>query len=293
MHSTLRSLALAAALALSPALAHAGWVIDWTTTASNQKGVAMPSQQATQSISTDHVRMDQPEVITIIDYSKDQMVMMNPNKQYFWSGSTDDYVHEMTRTRDAAMRDRVGSMTGKPVKPDAPAESTPRTIDESKLPPVSITSAGTKEKIAGYEAEKYDVKVNGELFEELWIAPLDLSADINYDRFIAQQLKNSAAMMGKSADSYNAVYRNPEYRRLTEKATVLKSVTHHLAGTFDRTATSVQQKDVPASAFTVPDAYRKVRLSDLLEPPPAAPPADKNAPLVMPTAHPLPKKPKT
>lgn len=291
MPSTLRSLAFVAALALSPSLAHAGWVIDWTTSASNQKGVAMPPQTATQSISGNQLRMEQPEVITITDYGKDRMVMINPAKQYFWSGTMDDYIRDMTRARDAAMRERIGSMTGKPVKPGDPVpESTPNTVDVSKLPPVSITSTGVKEKIAGYETEKYDVKVNGELFEELWIAPLDLSADINYDKFLAQQLKNSAAMQGKSADSYNALYRSPEHRRLTEKATVLKDVTHHLAGTFTRTATSVQQQDVPASAFAAPDSYRKVRLSDLLEPPPAAP-ADSHAPMVMPTAHPL--KPET
>jgi hypothetical protein len=224
--------------------------------------------------------MDQPEVVTIIDYDKDRFVMMNPVKQFFWSGTTGDYVREMSRAREAAMRERIGSLTGKPAKQDqaAVADPTPREVDPAKLPPVSITSSGVKEKIAGYDTEKYDVKVDGQLFEEIWIAPLDLSADINYDRFIAQQLKNSAAMQGKSADDYNALYRDPEYRRLTEKATVLKTVTHHLAGTFERTATSVEKRDVPAATFTVPESYRKVRLSDLLEPPPAAPPADASSP---------------
>jgi hypothetical protein len=285
MPSTLRSLAVLAVLALSPSLAQAGWVMEWSTTATTQKGQKMPAQQATQSISANQIRMDQPEVVTIIDYDKDRFVMMNPTKHFFWSGTSSDYVSEMTRTREAAMRERIGNLTGKPAKPGeaaAATESTPRPVDPAKLPPVSITSTGVKEKIAGYDTEKYEVKVDGQLFEEIWIAPLDLSADVNYDRFMAQQLKNSAAMQGKSADAYSAVYRDPEYRRLTEKATVLKNVTHHLAGTFERTATSVEKRDVPASAFTVPESYRKVRLSDLLEPPPAAPAADSSPPKAMP-----------
>lgn len=283
MSNTLRSLVVLAALALSPTLAQAGWVVQWSTTATNQKGESMPTQQATQSIAANRVRMDQPEVVTIVDYGADRFTMMNPSKEYFWSGSSDEYVREMTRARAAAMRERIGQIAGqsgkKGTKEEAPAaDPTPRVIDPTKLPPVSITAVGIKEKIAGYEAEKYDVRVDGQLFEELWIAPIDMSADLNFDRFMDQQLKNSAAMQGKSADQYNAIYRSPEYRRLTEKATVVKNVTHHIAGSFARTATSVEQRDVPDSAFAVPEAYRKVRLSDLLAPPPAAAPASTGQP---------------
>jgi hypothetical protein len=278
MPTTLRSFAVLAALVLSPSLAHAGWVLQWQTAASTGKGEKMPSQKATQSIADNQVRMDQPEVITIIDYSKDRFVMMNPTKQFFWSGTTDDFVREMTRSRDNAMREKIGSLTGQNKKKNkaeaAAADPAPKPIDVSKLPPVSITPAGAQEKIAGYDTQKYEVRVNGDLFEELWIAPLDISADVDPERLNAQLLKNSAAMQGKSADAYNALYRDAEYRRLTDKAMVLKTVTHHVAGSFERTATSVEKRDVPASTFAVPDTYRKVRLSDLLDPPPAMPAAN-------------------
>lgn len=277
MLTTLRSFAVLTALVLSPSLAHAGWVLQWKTAASNGKGEEMQSQKATQSISENQVRMEQPEVITIIDYNKDHFVMMNPTKQFFWSGTTDEFVREMTRARDAAMHEKIGSLTGQKAKNKAEAaaaDAAPKPIDVSKLPPVSITPSGVQEKIAGYDTQKYEVRVDGDLFEEIWIAPLDMSADINPDRFNAQLLKNSAAMQGKSADSYNALYRDAEYRRLTDKAMILKTVTHHVAGTFERTATSVEKRDVPASTFTVPDSYRKVRLSDLLDAPPAAPAAE-------------------
>ncbi|MFN8640311.1 MAG: hypothetical protein U0802_01090 [Candidatus Binatia bacterium] len=274
MPSTLRSLTVVATLALSPTLAQAGWVLEWSTTAANQKGASLSSQQATQSVSGNRVRMEQPEVVTIADYNTDRFTMMNPKREYFWSGSSDDYVREMARGRSEAMRVRIGEMTGKKGEKKEAGEPTPRAIDPAKLPPVSITAAGTTEQIAGHEAVKYEVRVDGQLFEELWIAPIDMSADLTYDRYMAQQLKNSAAMQGKSADQYNAVYRDPEYRRLTEKATIVKNVTHHVAGTFTRTATSVAQRDVPDSAFAVPESYRKVRLGDLLEAPPTPAPAN-------------------
>src|SRR5689334_12750435 len=149
MPSSLRSFAVLAVLALTPTLAQAGWVIEWNASSTNQKGQNMPAQKATQSISGNQVRMEQPEVITIVDYNKDRFVMMNPVKQYFWSGSTDQYVSEMTHNRDAAMRERIGDLTGDQKKqPEPAADPTPRTIDPAKLPPVSITSAGVTEKIA-------------------------------------------------------------------------------------------------------------------------------------------------
>ena len=107
MLTTLRSYAVLAALVLSPSLAQAGWVLQWQTAASNGKGEPMPSQKATQSIAENQARMDQPEVITIMDYNKDRFVMMNPTKQFFWSGTTDEFVREMTRARDTAMQEKI------------------------------------------------------------------------------------------------------------------------------------------------------------------------------------------
>lgn len=265
----LRCLTLLAALTL-PAVTHAGWIIDWTTTATNSKGEAMPSQTATQSIAGNKVRMEQPHIVTITDYAADRFTMMNPEKEYFWSGSTAEYTREMSRNRAEAAQDRIAAMAGTKKKlKDKPVDPpTPGPIDPATLPPVSITASGSTERIAGYDAQKYEVHVDGELFEEIWVAPLDLSADLDVDRFLAQQRQTGRAMQGKSARSYNALYHSPDYRRLFERQFPVKTVTHHIAGSFERKATSARQADVPASTFAVPENYRKVRLADLLDPPP-------------------------
>jgi len=282
MLRVIRMLSLCCLAALVPATAGAGWVIDWSTTAVNQNGERMAVQRATQAIAGNRVRMQQPEVITVIDYGRDQYTLMNVKKQYFWSGSIDDYLREMGQHRQTAMRERVAAMgmaekmSKKNAEKNAGNRATDqktKTIGPGDLPPVSITSAGTQEKIAGYDAEKYDVKVDGELFQELWLAHgLDLSADLDAARYQAIQEKTGSAMMGKSSKQYNALYRDPQYRALVAKAFVLKSVTHHLAGGYERIATAVRQEDVPASTFEVPDSFRKVRLADLFDPPPTPAP---------------------
>ncbi len=289
MLRALRMLFLCLSPAVLPLAAQAGWVINWSTTAENAKGERMATQTATQSISGNRVRMQQPDVITIADYTRDEFTLINQKKQFFWTGTTDEYVRQMGEHRQSAMKDRVAAMgMAEKLKKqkddskknrDAAKEKRP-TPEKAPLPPVSITSTGTREKIAGYDTEKYDVKVDGELFQELWMTTgLNVSADLDAAKFIAQQQKTAATMMGKSSQQYNALYNDAEYRGMIERGFILKSVIHHLAGGYDRTATAVKQEEVPASAFTVPEKYRRVRLADLFDPPPtpapraAAPPS--------------------
>jgi hypothetical protein len=182
----------------------------------------------------------------------------------------------MTTSRAAKMEQKYGNTSDSPAldhkkrreHPRKTKEYTPPKVDASKLPPLSVTKTGITAKVAGYDTEKYDIHVNGELFQEIWVAPsLDLSGDLNFDSFLAVQRKMSAARMGKTADYYNALYLSEDYRKLLEKAFVLKAITHHIAGGYERVATSFEQSDVPAARFAVPEAYRRVRLSDVLTQP--------------------------
>lgn len=275
-----------------PAAVEAGWVIEWDSAAVNGEGQRLGNQRATQSIAANRVRMQQPETITLIDYGKDRFTLINPAKSYFWTGSVDDYVRDMAAHRQEAMRERVSSLGQAEAIKRKRAESgedagrpssTPRRFDKADLPPVSLTNTGQRETIAGYETEKYDVLVDGELFQEFWLAPaLNLGADLDPAKYLAQQEKTGASMMGKAAKQHNALYHDPQYRALVEKGFVLKSVVHHLSGRFERVAVSVKQEDVPASAFEVPDGYRRVRLSDMFDPPPTPAPR----PFTQPGANP-------
>lgn len=280
-----RALTLLLTIALAPTAADAGWMLEWNMTAFNQKGDRLPSEAASQSIANNRARMDQPAVITITDYDADRFALLNPAKQYFWSGTLDEYLREMAKARGEAVAERMGKVvvTPKPGQKAPPADYMPPPIDPATLPPVAVAKTGLKEKIAGYDTEKYEVRIDGTLFEELWIAPgVNLSADLNPQRFAEAQRKITTGMLGKSAIAYNAVYRNEEYLKLLGSGFPLKVVTRHIAGGFERVATSVRQGDVAASTFEVPSSYRKVRLNDVLEPlpPDAAPPQRKDvAPL--------------
>ena len=270
MTHTFRAAMLLIALSMAPSAVHAGWVTTWTNTAVKQNGDRLDPQPASMTISGGRVRLEQPEVVTVIDYTTDRYTLMNPVKHYFWTGTIDEYQREMGHARAARMHEQYAELGKGKTSPKHEEYKVP-TIDPAKLPTLSIGKTGLTEKIAGYDTEKYEIKSDGELFQEIWIAPaLDVSGDLDPNRYFAVQRKMSAAMLGKSAGQYNALYLNDEYRKLLEKTFVLKTITHHLGGSFERSATAVSRVEVPATQFEVPDTYRKVRLDDVLGQPQGA-----------------------
>jgi hypothetical protein len=196
----------------------------------------------------------QPSTTSLIDYNKSRFTLLNPDRAYFWSGTVDEYVAAMLKTRAKAAKRRRGEDIG---------TEQPK-VDPKSLPPVVIAKTEETETIAGHPTRKHEIRVNDELFEELWIAEdLNLSGDMDAKKVLTYQKKMSAAMLGNSATAYNAVYHSQEYQKLLEKGFVLRSITHHIAGGFERKAVELKQVEIPESDFAVPDDYRKVRLSDV------------------------------
>jgi hypothetical protein len=259
---------LLAAMTAAPVAAHAGWTSTWTNTAIKQKGQRAEPQNTSMALSGGRVRLEQPEVITVIDYNSGRIIMMNPTKQHYWSGTVDEYVRDLTTARDEKVKMTYGQHNPVARSKQAKADTyKPPKVDPAKLPAVSVTKTGLTGKVAGYDTEKYDIYADGELFQEIWVAPVDVSSDLNIDTYLALQRKMGAAKLGKSSGAYNALYLNEDYRKLLANATVLKVVTHHLGGGFERVATSMQQDEVPDSQFSVPAEYRRVRLFDVLNAP--------------------------
>lgn len=262
---------LLAILFAAPTAVRAGWVSDWTNTATKPNGDQLDTQSATMAIAKGRVRMQQPNIVTLIDYNTGRFTMINPTKHTYWTGTVDDYVKHVGQNRTDQMRKQLGTETIKNRRlHDATAgEYKPPTVDVSKLPPVSLTKTDVSDRIAGYDAVKYEARANGELFQEFWIAPsLNVSDDLDPNRYFSVQEKMMAGMIGKAAPFYNALYRDPEYRKLLDSGFILKVVNHHIAGKFERVATTMRQADVPAADFEVPADYRRVGISDVLSTPP-------------------------
>src|SRR5262245_36764085 len=109
MKRTTRAVALLTFLAALPHPARAGWVAQWVNTAFKTNGDRLDPQNATMHIAKGKVRLEQPNAISLIDYDRQTFTILNPQRQYFWTGSLDEYVKEMTKNRDAAFKRQLGS----------------------------------------------------------------------------------------------------------------------------------------------------------------------------------------
>jgi hypothetical protein len=254
MKPALRLSMLLALLATLARPAAAGWIVAWSNVASDARGSEISSEPSTMYIAGGRVRTEQTKMISITDYRNDRLTFLDPVRKLFWNGSVADYVAEMKRTRDEALNERMGPEVGKD----------PITTDLTKLPRIEIRKDDETTTIAGHETSKYAILAGGQPFQDAWMAAdLNVNADLDPKRFIALQLKMSQAMVGRSAANFNALYRDEQYAKLLQNGFALRLKTTHIAGSYERTATSVRSAPVADELFGVPDDYRRVLLKDV------------------------------
>lgn len=250
------SMAAAVWLVAAAPAARAGWIIEWENTPIRGDTRA-DGERATAYLQANKTRMEQEHVTTLYDYDQGKFTILNPKSKFFWSGSVEDYVKLSAKRRNEALRKRTGG--------NQTADELPE-VDPDKLPQITVELSGETREIAGHDTVKHVVKVNDEVFQEMWIAEgLSTAADLDPDKLLEYQRVSSRGMIGASSAPYNALYRSPEYRKLLDKGVALETVTHHLAGGFEQRARSIKQAEVDPAKFSVPEDYRRVRLDDVFQ----------------------------
>lgn len=242
-----------------PLAAQAGWIIEMRNTVISSKGERQKPEDATMYVSEGKVRTVQPHATTVVDYKNGRYTLMNPSKQLFWTGTIDEYVSEMSKSRAKAAYERYGSTNAAHLTREPNA-------DDKKAAKVVLRKLGEGGAIAGQETVKYQLESDGQLFQELWVANgVNTNSDLDPTQYLAIQQKLSGAMIGRAGKSYRAMWKNPDVRTLYGQGFIVQNVVRHVAGGFERTTTSMKQADVAASEFEVPESYRRVRLSDVLK----------------------------
>lgn len=247
------------ALVAMPQVAGAGWMIEWKNTPSRQD-VRQDSTNSTAYLDGNKSRVEQEHLTTIYDYDKSKFTIINPKSKYFWSGGIEEYVLLAAKRRKEEMAKKHGASK------NGDKDPLPE-LDVDALPEISVELSGETREIAGHQTTKYLVRVNEELFQEVWVAAdLDLSADLDPEKFVEYQQKSSRGMIGASSKPYHALYRSPAYLDLLRKGFALETKTNHIAGSFEQRARSIREVTVDSARFEVPEGYRRVRLEEVFTP---------------------------
>jgi len=195
--------------------------------------------------------------IFMFNVEKDLIFFIDPGNEKYAEGSMQDYCD--------AFKTIMQTM-----KQSMPAEYMEEMIAAQKnqpVPEVKIKHSGSGGDIAGYSTDKYEIMVNGELYEEKWI-----STDASFSKlidFYQQVNKTGQTMEACSVLDEAFIGKDPEstepYKDLENKGIEMKVVKHDY-GYAETTIeiVDIQKGGIDDSEFLPPDGFRKLTFNEFI-----------------------------
>ncbi|MFH1091174.1 MAG: DUF4412 domain-containing protein [Pseudomonadota bacterium] len=195
----------------------------------------------------------------IFDLKDGQLCIVNHKLKGYWKGTAEDFKTQLRQSVMAQMEKAAEKMP--PEQREAFKQAMTKMFDDSPQPGApepkfEVKATSEKADVAGYGTTKYEVWVDGQLREEMWMAE-------GCKVYQELDMKKMAAFMkvfpgGGKKDNYEA---SPEVVALYKKGWPLKTAKALPGGQRFVTETAkVEEKSIPASAFKAPDEYKAMDL---------------------------------
>ncbi len=238
--------------------AFAGWVIEEVTGYAEGEEI-----RETSYFQNNRIKIVDSEQIMIFDLEKGVLYFLNPNREIYWSGTPEELQKGM---KEAMKRQMEKILEGMPPEQREAYKQyleeiqgeAKETTTEKKLN-VQVQKTSEKATVAGYPTQKYEVWVDEELKQDLWIATaINLTDEIDLNEFA----KFIEALSGlEEEEAYES---SPQYMALLGQGYPLRSIEYDEEG--EETVTEVvkaEKKKIPDSEFAVPKSYGKVSIEEL------------------------------
>lgn len=143
----------------------------------------------------------------------------------------------------------------------APEEDAGEAAAPEKPHNVEIKDLGAGDRLLGYETRRHQVFVDGELIEELWIAPkINVAGDIDLVAFAAGMRK----MLGEGIGAGQGYEESPAYRTLRATGYPVRQILYFVGEKSTLDVTAVKVETLPADDFAVPKGYARIGYAELL-----------------------------
>jgi hypothetical protein len=211
----------------------------------------------------------------IMDSKSGLMTLVDEERKVYASGKPDEYCEaskslgeEMKEAMMKKMSPEEREMFEKYMKGTERPEEGKRPT--SKKPAVTIEKTGS-EVIAGYKTSRYTIKVDGEKFEDVWIAT-DVSLDkemkeIESGMLAMQKRFEKCAGPVEAYEEEDGPGSSPEYEKLMSEGFVMKEISymggHEEEGEVVSEVMKLEKKNIPPSEFSVPSGYKRLSLKEL------------------------------
>ncbi len=188
----------------------------------------------------------------ILDADKNEMTFINHNKKIYSKTSLDDYCKLMTtraeEIKSFMYNEQIDQLSEKP---------------EVNKSDVEIIKVGPAEKIAGFNTTKYNIMVDGNLYEEVWITN-DPSL-MDYYTTVIKSLTKMYKCLTQMTSS-DVPENTPEYRIFMEEGFALKNINHSEYMSDEKDEIKLLEKrTIEKNIFNVPIGYQKVTLDEFLQ----------------------------
>jgi hypothetical protein len=236
------------ALALSFAAAAAA---EDVTIVYNLTENGQPKGTATQYVTSERLRMSNPDNDMIVEYATGRLVSIDHKKKEYWETTRDEMnaqLAQMNAKMEAAQKDMEAKMQN---MPPALREKMAGMMGGIAAQ-VSVTPGTGSKKIAGYDTRPYTIAVGDMMKQELWNADIAFPTPAIDARNSLMTLNNP---MMKGAKDLAEKMKQVKGIPLSETTTV-KILTKTVTTT--REATEVKKGPIDSKAFALPTDYKKV-----------------------------------
>ncbi len=239
--------------------AFAGWVAEVMV-----KGIEGEEYTEVLYIQNNKMKNVGHDQIMMFDLEKKLFYIISPDpaQKLYWGGTPEQWKKEMEGTKTKMEEEYLKQMT--PEQKEA-YEKYKKSMKggEAEAPKekklnVNVKKTSEKATIAGYPTQKYQVWVDGQLKEEMWISTKIQIKD-EFDMRKLEELQNEFGGPEEEV-SYES---SPEYMAIMEQGIPLKTIDYYEGGSEVREFKKIEKKQIPDSEFEVPKGYRKISIFDL------------------------------
>lgn len=187
----------------------------------------------------------------IVDVKNDEGWLIESESKRFAGGKFADLAEILKKVEGSLENDAVSG---------DPADGKPAP-EAAKPLAVTVKDLGAGERLLGYETRHFQVLLEGEVLEELWLAPeVQVASEIDLVAFASAMQK----MLGGGAGLSQGYEEGEPYRNLRAGGYPLRQVLYFVGEKSTLEVTSVTVKEFPLSDFAVPKGFKKIDYAELL-----------------------------
>ncbi len=199
----------------------------------------------------------------IIDVNTREFIFLLIDMDGYWKGNIDDFRKEMDKSMKMVMEELMKNIPEDQHEMYAQMLSGMDEMFSTPLPDeidavnVEVLKTSELEEVAGYSTQKYEIRVDGNLKEQIWLTTeLDISDDLNI-----RALSEMFNMIQSNVDGESLYSYSEEYLDLWDNGFSMKTIDN------DDDAIEVikvEKTNLSKSDFSIPEGYQLISTEQIL-----------------------------